>query len=46
MAANWSRVLQTEDAMTLLHRVVYYGDHLQSVRHLADLLDLKVEEEV
>lgn len=46
MAANWSRVLQTEDAMTLLHRVVYYGDHLQSVRHLADLLDLKIEEEV
>ena len=46
MAANWSRVLQTEDAMTLLHRVVYYGDHLQSVRHLADLLDLQIEEEV
>ncbi len=46
MVANWSSVLQTEDAMTLLHRVVYYGDHLQSARHLADLLNLTVVEEV
>ena len=46
MAANWSSVLETDDAMTLLHRVVYYGDHLQSVRHLADLLDMNVVEEV
>jgi len=46
MAADWSSVLQTNDAMTLLHRVVYYGDHLQSVRHLADLLDVAVVEEV
>lgn len=46
MAANWSSVLETEDAMTLLHRVVYYGDHMQSVRHLADLLKMTVAEEV
>jgi hypothetical protein len=46
MVANWSSILQTNDAMTLLHRVVYYGDHMQSVRHLADLLDMKVAEEV
>ncbi len=42
MAANWSSVLDTEDAMTLLHRVVYYGDHMQSIRHLADLMQLRV----
>jgi hypothetical protein len=45
MAANWSSALETEDAMTLLHRVVFYGDHLDSARHLADLMDLKILEE-
>jgi L-fucose isomerase-like protein len=45
MAANWSSVLETEDAMTLLHRVVFYGDHLDSVYHLARLMGLKVVEE-
>jgi hypothetical protein len=45
MAANWSSVLETEDAMTLLHRVVFYGDHLQSVRHLANLMGMEVVEE-
>jgi hypothetical protein len=42
MAANWSSVLETEDAMTLLHRVVFYGDHMESVQHLARLMDMKV----
>ncbi len=46
MAANWSSVLETEDAMTLLHRVVFYGDHMQNVRHLANLMGLNVVEEV
>ena len=46
MAANWSSVLETEDAMTLLHRVVFYGDHMESVRHLAELLNMNVVEEV
>jgi L-fucose isomerase-like protein len=45
MAANWSSVLETEDAMTLLHRVVFYGDHMQNVQHLARLMDMKVVEE-
>jgi hypothetical protein len=45
MAANWSSALETEDAMTLLHRVVFYGDHLDSIRHLARLMNLKVVEE-
>jgi len=44
-AADWSSALETEDAMTLLHRVVFYGDHLASVRHLANLMGLKVVEE-
>ncbi len=45
MAANWSSILETEDAMTLLHRVVFYGDHMQNVRHLANLMGLNVVEE-
>ncbi|MHC4176996.1 MAG: hypothetical protein ACYSWU_05795 [Planctomycetota bacterium] len=45
MAAGWSSALETEDAMTLLHRVVFYGDHMQSVRHLANLMGLNVLEE-
>ena len=42
MAANWSSILETEDAMTLLHRVVFYGDHLENVHHLARLMGMKV----
>jgi hypothetical protein len=45
MAANWSSALETEDAMTLLHRVVVYGDHMQDVHHLARLMGMKVIEE-
>jgi len=45
MAANWSSILETEDAMTLLHRVVFYGDHMDSVYHLARLMGMKVVEE-
>jgi hypothetical protein len=45
MAANWSSVLETEDAMTLLHRVVFYGDHTDSMNHLARLMDMKVVKE-
>jgi len=45
MAANWSSVLETEDAMTLLHRVVFYGDHMENVHHLARLMNMKVVEE-
>ena len=42
MAANWSSALETEDAMTLLHRVVVYGDHMQSLHHMAQLMGMKV----
>jgi L-fucose isomerase-like protein len=45
MAANWSSALETEDAMTLLHRVVVYGDHMDTTYHLARLLGMKVIEE-
>jgi hypothetical protein len=45
MASNWSSALETEDAMTLLHRVVFYGDHMENVRHLANLMGLEVVEE-
>ncbi|HSV72427.1 MAG TPA: hypothetical protein VLH79_01560 [Chthonomonadales bacterium] len=45
MAVNWSSILETEDAMTLLHRVVVYGDQMDNLRHLARLMDLKVVEE-
>lgn len=45
MAANWSSVLETEDAMTLLHRVVFYDDHLDTARHLVRLMGLKLVEE-
>ena len=45
MAANWSSVLETEDAMTLLHRVVFYGDHTEDVHHLARLMGMTIVEE-
>ncbi len=45
MAANWSSVLDTEDAMTLLHRVVFYDDHMDSARHLSRLMGMKLVEE-
>jgi L-fucose isomerase-like protein len=45
MAANWSSVIDSEDAMTLLHRVVFYGDHLDSTQHLARLMGMRVVEE-
>jgi hypothetical protein len=45
MAAGWSSVLETEDAMTLLHRVVFYGDHLANAQHLARLMGMRVVEE-
>lgn len=45
MAVNWSKDIDTEDAMTLLHRVVFYGDHMDSTHHLARLLGMRVIEE-
>jgi len=31
--------------MTLLHRLVFYGSHIESIRALAPLMGLKVVEE-
>ena len=31
--------------MTLLHRVVFYGDHMKSLQDLGDLMGFKVREE-
>lgn len=45
MAAEWSSEIDSEDAMTLLHRVVFYGDHTEDIRHLADLMGMNVVEE-
>ncbi len=45
MAANWSRAIDTEDAMTLLHRVVFYGDHMDTLYHLTRLMGMEVIEE-
>jgi hypothetical protein len=45
MAANWSSAIDSEDAMTLLHRVVFYGDHIDSAHHLARLMGMHVVEE-
>jgi len=45
MAVNWSSALETEDAMTLLHRVVFYGDHMDNIAHLARLMGMNVIEE-
>lgn len=45
MALNWSLAINSEDPMTLLHRVVFYGNYLKETYHLATLLGLKVVEE-
>ncbi len=45
MAHNWGSGVLGDDMMTLLHRVVFYGDHLDSVRDLAGLMGLKIVEE-
>lgn len=42
MLANWgSGILEKEGMMTLLHRVVFYGDHLHNARDLGQLLGVK-----
>lgn len=45
MMLNWGGGVLDGDMMTLLHRVVFFGDHAQSIRHLAHLMKLKVVEE-
>jgi len=45
MVRNWGGGVLEGDMMTLLHRVVFYGDHLQTARHMADLMGMRVVEE-
>jgi L-fucose isomerase-like protein len=45
MVRNWGGGVIDGDMMTLLHRVVFYGNHMQSAQHLADLMQMKVVEE-
>ncbi len=42
---NWGENVIKGGVMTLLHRVVFYGDHFEAVRDLGDLMGLKVVEE-
>lgn len=45
MVFDWGGGVLQGDMMTLLHRVVFFGDHAQSIRHLAHLMKLRVVEE-
>ncbi|MCY2953532.1 MAG: hypothetical protein NTU53_16365 [Planctomycetota bacterium] len=45
MFLNWGADVVKGGVMTLLHRVIFYGDHMQSVRRLGDLMGFKVIEE-
>jgi hypothetical protein len=45
MLDNWGSEVLPNDMMTLLHRVVFYGDHLRDVTDLAALMGLQVVEE-
>ncbi len=42
LLANWGGGVLPDDMMTLLHRVLFYGDHMNSVRDLAHLTGLRV----
>jgi hypothetical protein len=43
MALNWGcGLLDSTGMMTQLHRVVFYGNHLQSVRHLGAVMGFSV----
>ncbi len=39
---KWGGGILPNDMMTLLHRVVYYGDHADNIKDLAHLMGLKV----
>ncbi len=42
---NWGAGVIKDDTMTLLHRDVFYGDHMKSMQDLGDLMGFKVVEE-
>jgi len=45
MFHNWGAGVLKGGVMALLHRVVFYGDHLRDIKHLGDLMGFKVIEE-
>jgi len=45
MFHNWGAGIVKGGVMTLLHRAVFYGDHLQDIRNLGILMGFKVVEE-
>jgi hypothetical protein len=45
MFLNWGGGVLEGDVMTLLHRVVFYGNHIQSVKDLGALMGFRVVEE-
>ena len=45
MFLEWGGGVIKGDVMTLLHRVVFYGDYMQPMRRLGDLMGFKVIEE-
>ena len=45
MFRNWGAGVIEGGVMTLLHRAVFFGDHMQSVRDLGSLMGFKVVEE-
>ena len=45
MAHRWGSGVLSNDMMTLLHRVVFYGNHLTSMKDMAPLLGLNIVEE-
>ncbi len=45
MARHWGGGVLEGDMMTLLHRVVFYGNHVESMKDLATLLGLRIVEE-
>ena len=42
---NWGEDVIQGDVMTLLHRVVFYGDYTKPIQDLGDLMGFKVIEE-
>lgn len=42
---NWGEDVIDADVMTLLHRAVFYGDYMEPIRTLGDLMGFKVIEE-
>ena len=46
MYHNWGAGVLNGDTMTLLHRVVFYGNYMQDIKNLSILMGFKVVEEV